>query len=78
MYEMVDIGKKTYENNDIEVIADGIALLWLNEKHKKNQVFKIYQSSKSNAIQHTKSTDMNKQINQKSNQTEDFYVVMLN
>ena len=33
MYEMVDISKKTFENNDIEVIADGLALLWLNEKH---------------------------------------------
>ena len=30
---MVDISKKTYENNDIEVIVDGIGTLWLNEKH---------------------------------------------
>ena len=30
---MVDISKKTYENNDIEVIVDGIGALWLNEKH---------------------------------------------
>ena len=30
---MVDIGKETYENNDIEVIVDGIGTLWLNEKH---------------------------------------------
>ena len=33
MYKMVDISKKTLENNDIEVIVDGIAMLWLNEKH---------------------------------------------
>ena len=34
MYKMVDISKKkTYENNDIEVIVDGIGTLWLNEKH---------------------------------------------
>ena len=33
MYKIVDIGKETYENNDIEVIVDGIGMLWLNEKH---------------------------------------------
>ena len=33
MYKMVDISKKTYKNNDIEVIVDGIGTLWLNEKH---------------------------------------------
>ena len=30
---MIDIGKETYENNDIEVIVDGIGTLWLNEKY---------------------------------------------
>ena len=33
MYKMVDINKKTYENNDIEVIVDGTDTLWLNQKH---------------------------------------------
>ena len=33
MYKMVDIGKETYENNGIEVIVDGIGMLWLNEQH---------------------------------------------
>ena len=33
MYKMVDTGKETYENNNIEVIVDGIGRLWLNEKH---------------------------------------------
>ena len=33
MYKMVDISKNTYENNDKEVIVDGIGTLWLNEKH---------------------------------------------
>ena len=33
MYKMVYISKETYENNDIEAIVDGIATLWLNEKH---------------------------------------------
>ena len=32
MYKMVDISKKTLENNVIEVIVDGIDMLWLNEK----------------------------------------------
>ena len=30
---MVDISKKTFEKNDIEVIVDGIGTLWLNEMH---------------------------------------------
>ena len=33
IYNMVDSDKETYENNDIEVIVDGIGTLWLNEKH---------------------------------------------
>ena len=33
MYKMVDIGKETYENNNIEVIVDYIGTLRLNEKH---------------------------------------------
>ena len=30
---MVDISKKTFEKNDIEVIVDGTGTLWLNEMH---------------------------------------------
>ena len=33
MYEWLILTKKTFENNDIEVIVDGIGTLWLNEKH---------------------------------------------
>ena len=33
MHKIVDISKNTYENNDIEVIVDGIRTLWFNEKH---------------------------------------------
>ena len=33
IYKMVDIGRETHENNDPEVIVDGIGTLWLNEKH---------------------------------------------
>ena len=35
---MVDISKKTYENNDIEVIVDVIGTLWLNEKHVEKKL----------------------------------------
>ena len=31
--KMIDISKKTYENNDIDVIVDDDDTLWLNEKH---------------------------------------------
>ena len=37
MYKMVDINKK-HENNDIEVIVDGIGMLWLNEKHTEEKL----------------------------------------
>ena len=33
MYKMVNITKKTLENNDIEVIVDSVNALWLNEKN---------------------------------------------
>ena len=57
---MVDIGKETYENNDIEVIVDGIDTLWLNEKHiVEKKVIEIYQLSQANMIQYTKSKYMN-------------------
>ena len=33
VYKWLIITKKTYENNDVEVVVDGIDMLWLNEKH---------------------------------------------
>ena len=33
MYEIVNMDKETYENNNIEVIVDDIGTLWLNEMH---------------------------------------------
>ena len=60
MFKMVHIGKETYENNDIEVIVDGIDTLWLNEKHiVEKKVIEIYQLSQANMIQYTKSKYMN-------------------
>ena len=38
MYKMVDISKKAFENNDIEVILDGISMLWLNWKHVEEKL----------------------------------------
>ena len=35
---MVNITKETYENNNIEVIADNLNRLWLNEKHVEEQL----------------------------------------
>ena len=38
MYKMVNITKKTYENNEIEVITDKFGKLWFNEKHVQDQL----------------------------------------
>ena len=35
---MIDITKETLENNDKEVIIDGVNTLWLNEKHIEEQL----------------------------------------
>ena len=60
MYKIVHIGKETYENNDVEVIVDGIDTLWLNEKHiEEKKVIEIYQLSQANMIQYTKTKYMN-------------------
>ena len=48
MYKMVDISKKTYENNDIEVIVDGIGIMVKWKAHRRKLFIKIYQSSKTN------------------------------
>ena len=33
MHEMLDTGKETFENNDIEIIVEGTGTLWLNENY---------------------------------------------
>ena len=38
MYKMVDITKETLENNDIEVIIDGVNTLWLNQRDIEEQL----------------------------------------
>ena len=38
MYKMFDITKEAFENNDIEVIIDGINKLWLNERHTEKKL----------------------------------------
>ena len=62
MYKWLILTKYIYifENNDTEVIVDGIVTLSLNEKHIEEKLGpNIYQSSKINMTQYTKSTDMN-------------------
>ena len=38
MYKMVDISKKSYGKNDIEVIVVGNGTLWLNKKHLEEKL----------------------------------------
>ena len=38
MYKMVNITKKTYENNEIDVITDKFGKLWVNERHVQKQL----------------------------------------
>ena len=38
MYKMVDISKEILENNDIEVIIDGVKTLWLIKRHIEEQL----------------------------------------
>ena len=33
MYKMIDITKEAFENNDIEVIIDGVDTSWSNDRH---------------------------------------------
>ena len=38
MYKLVSIINETLKNNDIEVIVDGVNILWLNERHIQEQL----------------------------------------
>ena len=38
MYKMVNITKKTLENNNIEVIVGSVNALWLNEKKYRRKI----------------------------------------
>ena len=35
---MVDISRKTYERNSVEIIIDIDGMLWLNEKHIEEEL----------------------------------------
>ena len=57
---MINITKEAFENNNIEVIADSVDTLWLNEKNIEEKLgHKIYQQLQKNTTKYTKSTDMN-------------------
>ena len=58
MYKMVNITKKSLENNDTEVIVDSVNALWLHEKNIEEKL-KIYQSSQTDTTKYTKNADMN-------------------
>ena len=74
---MVDISKKTYENNDIDVIVDGIGTLWVNEKHLEEKL-----SHKNLPVMTNKYDPVYKKHRYelvdepKNNQREDFCVVI--
>ena len=40
---MVDLTKKAFENNDIEVIIEGVNKLWLNETHIEKKLINYKQ-----------------------------------
>ena len=57
---MVDISKKTFKSSDIEVIVNGIGMLWLNEKHVEEKLgHQNLPVITNNMTQYKKSTDMN-------------------
>ena len=87
MYKIVDIGKETWKQRFlstyfynkclIEVIIDGIDTLWLNEKHIKEKLGHENLPATRNKYDQTyKKHRYELVVKQKSNQTEDFYVVI--
>ena len=57
---MVNITKKTYENNGTEVITDKLGELWLNERHVQQPLgLKTYLHLQTNMIKDTKNANMN-------------------
>ena len=40
---MIDITKKAFENNNIEVIIEGVNTLWLNERHIEKKLINYKQ-----------------------------------
>ena len=57
---LIDITKETFENNDIEVIIDGVNTLWLNKKHIEEQLGHKHLPAIANKYDKIyKNTDMN-------------------
>ena len=56
---MVDISKKIFEHNDIEVVVDDIGMLCLNGKHVEEKLGHKNLAVITNMTQYTKSTAMN-------------------
>ena len=57
---MIDITKETFEENDIEVKINGVAILWLNENHIEGQLsHRKFTSNHKQIWQNIQKTDMN-------------------
>ena len=77
MNKMINIDKKTYENNNIEAIVDDIGKLWLNEKHIEETLGHKNLPAITNTYDQVYKKYIHELVNKpKSNQTEDFYVVI--
>ena len=62
---LIDIIKETFENNDIEVIIDGVNTLQLNKKHIEEQLGHNNLPEITNKYDKIyKNTDLNQQMNQ--------------
>ena len=73
MYKMVNTGKETYENNNIEVIVGGIGTLWLNEKHLEEKLGHKNLPAITNKYEQVYKKHRYESVNRpKSNQPEDF------
>ena len=76
MYHMVDISKKTHENNDIEVIVDDIDMPWLNEKHIEERLGHKNLPATASKYDPVHRKYRYELVIRPKTQPEDFYVVM--
>ena len=76
MYHMVDISKKTHENNDIEVIVDDIDMPWLNEKHIEEKLGHKNLPATTSKYDPVHRKYRYELVIRPKTQPEDFYVVM--
>ena len=57
---MASFTRETYEANDIEVIADKLGKLWLNERHVEKKLdIKIYLDLQTSILKNIKNKNLN-------------------